>query len=124
MSTFVTGGTGFIGKRLVRRLLERDSERVYVLVYRPTEELVGALTEFWSAGAERVTLIEGDISSPDLGVSAKDMRNLEGKIDRFFHLAAVYDLEATLRRLSLPTSQASRTRWPSPRRSRRAASIT
>ena len=41
MSTFVTGGTGFIGKRLVRRLLERDSERVYVLVYRPTENWSG-----------------------------------------------------------------------------------
>ncbi len=32
MSAFVTGGTGFIGKRLVRRLLERDGEPVYILV--------------------------------------------------------------------------------------------
>ena len=125
MSAFVTGGTGFIGKRLVRRLLERDSEPVYVLVYKPTPELIAALKEFWGAGAERVTLIEGDISKPDLGVSAKDARKLKGKIDHFFHLAAVYDLN---RRAGAggrpPTSPASPTRSPSPRRSRRAASIT
>ena len=94
MSAFVTGGTGFIGKRLVRRLLERDGEPVYVLVYQPRAELVAALNEFWGAGAERVALIEGDISKPDLGVSAKDARKLKGKIDHFFHLAAVYDLNA------------------------------
>ena len=29
MGAFVTGGTGFIGRRLVRRLLERDGEPVY-----------------------------------------------------------------------------------------------
>ena len=51
-----------IGKRLVRRLLERDEEPVYVLVYQPTPELAAGLKEFWGGGAERVTLIEGDIS--------------------------------------------------------------
>ena len=51
MSAFVTGGTGFIGKRLVRRLLERDEEPVYVLVYPPqlTPEFVAGLKEFWGA---------------------------------------------------------------------------
>jgi NAD(P)-dependent dehydrogenase (short-subunit alcohol dehydrogenase family) len=94
MSAFITGATGFIGKRLVRRLLQRDNEPVCILVYKPTPELIAALKEFWGAEANRVTLIEGDISKSDLGVSAKDARKLKGKIDHFFHLAAVYDLTA------------------------------
>jgi len=94
MSAFVTGGTGFIGRRLIRRLLERDSEPVYVLVHQPTEELLAALKEFWGDGAERATMIEGDISRPDLGVSTSAAGKLDGRIDHFFHLAAVYDLNA------------------------------
>jgi NAD(P)-dependent dehydrogenase (short-subunit alcohol dehydrogenase family) len=94
MSAFLTGGAGFIGKRLVRRLLERDEEPIYVLVYQPTPEFVAGLKEFWGGGTERVTLIEGDISKPDLGVSTSDAGKLEGRIDHFFHLAAVYDLRA------------------------------
>ncbi len=94
MSAFVTGGTGFIGRRLVRRLLERDHETINLLVYQPTPDLIDGLRAFWGKGAERVKFIEGDISRPDLGVAAKDAARLKGKVDHFFHLAAVYDLKA------------------------------
>ncbi len=94
MSAFVTGGTGFIGKRLVRRLLDRDHETINLLVYQPTPDLIDGLRAFWGKGAERVKFIEGDISRPDLGVAAKDAAKLKGKVDHFFHLAAVYDLKA------------------------------
>jgi len=36
----------------------------------------------------------GDLTSKKLGVSADDTKALKGQIDHFYHLAAVYDLEA------------------------------
>ncbi len=94
MSAFVTGGTGFIGRRHIRRLLARSHEPIYVLVRRQTPELIDGLTAFWGDGAGRVKFIEGDILRPGLGVAAKDAHRLTGKVDHFFHLAAVYDLKA------------------------------
>ena len=94
MSAFVTGGTGFIGKRLARRLLQRDKEQVYILTFNATPEFMASLMEFWGPDCARVTAIAGDISKPDLGIAPKDVRRLKGKIDHFFHLAAVYDLAA------------------------------
>ena len=94
MGAFVTGGTGFIGKRLVLRLLRRDAEPVHVLMFKPTPKSIGSLNEFWGPDSARVTAIAGDISKPDLGIAAKDARRLKGKVDHFFHLAAVYDLTA------------------------------
>ena len=67
MSAFVTGGTGFIGKRLVRRLLRRDGEPVYVLMFNGTPESMASLKEFWGEDSARVTAIAGDISKPGLG---------------------------------------------------------
>ncbi|HTZ66661.1 MAG TPA: SDR family oxidoreductase [Roseiarcus sp.] len=94
MSAFVTGGTGFIGKRLIRRLLERNAEPVYILMFEGTPELTASLKGFWGADSARVTAITGDISKPNLGIAPRDARRLKGRIDQFFHLAAVYDLTA------------------------------
>jgi uncharacterized protein YbjT (DUF2867 family) len=45
MDYFVTGGTGFIGKRLVRKLLARKGATVYFLVRDPASAKLKELYE-------------------------------------------------------------------------------
>jgi NAD(P)-dependent dehydrogenase (short-subunit alcohol dehydrogenase family) len=91
---FVTGASGFIGKRLVRALLERPDARVYYLMRDMSPERVAALDAFWGEGAKRASPVKGDLLRADLGLSAGDVNKLKGRVDHFFHLAAVYDLVA------------------------------
>ena len=94
MQYFVTGATGFIGKRLVKKLLERKGSVVHFLIRKESESKVAALRDFWGADAGRVLPAFGDLTSKKLGVSAESVKALKGKIDHFYHLAAVYDLGA------------------------------
>jgi len=87
----VTGATGFIGRHLVERLLEREGE-VHVLVREGSRERLEALIARWGAG-DRVKPVAGDLSEPMLGVSDADREALEG-VEHVFHLAAVYDMTA------------------------------
>jgi NAD(P)-dependent dehydrogenase (short-subunit alcohol dehydrogenase family) len=94
MQYFVTGATGFIGKRLVKKLLERKGSVVHFLIRQASEGKVAALREYWGVSAARAVPVFGDLTSKKLGVSADSVKALKGKIDHFYHLAAVYDLEA------------------------------
>ena len=94
MTYFVTGATGFIGKRLVKKLLARRGATVYFLVRKESLDKVPALLEYWEASAERAVAVVGDLAKPLLGVSKQDQKKLTGKVKHFFHLAAVYDLKA------------------------------
>jgi len=91
MTYFVTGATGFIGRHLVERLLQRDGD-VHVLVRAGSTDKLDALVERWGPAAkERVRPVIGDLAEPSLGV---DAAQLQGKVDHFFHLAAIYDMTA------------------------------
>ncbi len=94
MTYFVTGATGFIGRRLVKKLLARRGTVVYFLVRAESRDKVPALLEDWGVGEERAIPVVGDLGQPLLGVSKADQKKLTGKIKHFFHLAAVYDLKA------------------------------
>ena len=50
MHYFVTGATGFIGKRLVAKLLERKGAVVYFLVREKSAKRVDALLEYVGRG--------------------------------------------------------------------------
>ena len=94
MIYFVTGASGFIGKRFVRKLLTRRDARVFVLMRDASEEKLERLREFCGDTDERIVAVQGDITAEKLGVDPKDIRKLKGKIDHFVHLAAIYDLTA------------------------------
>ena len=94
MHYFVTGATGFIGKRLVKKLLERKGAVVHFLLRKESEGKVAELREFWGVSAARAQPVFGDLTAKKLGVSADDVKALKGQIDHFFHLAAIYDMSA------------------------------
>jgi NAD(P)-dependent dehydrogenase (short-subunit alcohol dehydrogenase family) len=92
MSYFVTGATGFIGRNLVEQLLEREGT-IYVLVREGSRGRLEELRSRWDAGEDRIVPVVGDLSQENLGCEDQ-ISELKGKIDHFFHLAAIYDMTA------------------------------
>jgi NAD(P)-dependent dehydrogenase (short-subunit alcohol dehydrogenase family) len=95
MTYFVTGATGFIGRHLVERLLDREGD-IYVLVREGSTDKLETLIDRWGPRArDRVRPVIGDLSQPRLDVSDEVVASLrELGVEHFFHLAAVYDMTA------------------------------
>jgi len=94
MSYFVTGGTGFIGRFLVEKLLGRG-EKIYLLVQEKSLDRYEKLLERVGATSEEVIAVIGTLTAPNLGISDKDISTLKGDVTNFYHLAAIYDLYAS-----------------------------
>jgi len=94
---FLTGFPGFLGSRLVERLLERyDADvPIHCLIQSSYREAAERRRETVAAAAgadpERVRLHEGDITEADLALG-DDYDALQAETTELFHLAAVYDL--------------------------------
>jgi nucleoside-diphosphate-sugar epimerase len=91
MNILLTGATGLIGQRIVRRL-SREGHKIYLLV-RPQSK--SKAIELFS-DVPTITYIEGDIEDKDVVKNIYTVSQLLDEIEGLVHLAAFYDLEASL----------------------------
>ncbi|MBI4831163.1 MAG: SDR family oxidoreductase [Candidatus Lindowbacteria bacterium] len=98
-TVFITGGTGLLGRAVVRRLLQGDeSVAVKLLVRASSEEMLQARIErllqylginFRDPGVRaRVEGIRGDITLPRMGLSDTQYRELALGVKGILHIAA------------------------------------
>jgi thioester reductase-like protein/NADP-dependent 3-hydroxy acid dehydrogenase YdfG len=91
MRYVVTGGTGFIGRRVVSELLERfPDDEVGVLVRRQSLARFERLATDWG---DRAKPVVGDLTVPELGLSVDTVEEL-GAVEHVVHCAAIYDITA------------------------------
>lgn len=89
MRYVVTGGTGFIGRRVVSRILTQQPDaEVWVLVRRESLNRFEHLAQDWN---ERAKPLVGDLTTADLGLSDADVAEL-GDVSHVVHCAAIYDM--------------------------------
>lgn len=102
MNVFLTGGTGFVGKRLIRDLAKKG-HNLYVLARseKKVEVLYNFLEEKYH---QQINIVYGDVTYPMLGVKENDLQELVGNIDKVYHIAALvkfdHDLEETLQAIN------------------------
>jgi thioester reductase-like protein len=89
---FFTGFPGFIGKRLVTKLLAEDPELRIAALVEPKMEQQARAAAASIAGGDRIEVLKGDIAERGLGLSAADTARLRAEITVAFHLAAIYNL--------------------------------
>jgi long-chain acyl-CoA synthetase len=103
MAVFLTGGTGFLGRLLLRRLLE-DGEAVVLLVRGGEQAEAAARVShaLRGAGADPTSLegsvhvCRGALDAPGLGLSAEDREYVLSACDRFLHCGASVRFDLTL----------------------------
>ncbi len=93
MTSYVlTGGTGFVGRHLLSRLVRRPDAVVHVLVREQSAGRLSRLAAQLEGSGEVVPLL-GDIRQDRLGLSDETLAELQG-VDHVVHLAALYDMTA------------------------------
>jgi nucleoside-diphosphate-sugar epimerase len=95
---FFTGFPGFIATNLVKQLVRdrQDLEHIYVLVLpnlvdKAREEIANVVNA-GGVNRDHFTIVEGDITLPQLAIVPGIQEKLQEQVTHVFHLAAIYDL--------------------------------
>ncbi|WP_070121672.1 SDR family oxidoreductase [Bacillus marinisedimentorum] len=95
---FFTGFPGFIARALLKELSAEDYtiDHIYLLVQPQMAETarqeIASLARSTTLAEDSFTIIEGDITKPNLDMDEGLLPELQSSITHVFHLAAVYDL--------------------------------
>lgn len=92
-TTLFTGYPGFIGRRLVHRLLEEPRRGRLVLLVQP-HQAEAARVEVARRGVAGVEVWEGDVSAMHLGLSGAEWKTLVRDVSTIWHLAAASRLDS------------------------------
>jgi NAD(P)-dependent dehydrogenase (short-subunit alcohol dehydrogenase family) len=92
---FVTGGTGFIGRHLIQRLLQRPDRTLFVLVRPQSLPRFAERLAQWHANRGRIVPMVGDLTAPRLGLKPQQLTELRGHVGHFFQVAGLYDMTAS-----------------------------
>jgi thioester reductase-like protein len=94
-AVFFTGFPGFIGRRLVAKLLEQsDGDRIFALVEPRFAEHATAVAA--QLDGDRIEILPGDIGDRRLGLDEQTYARLTSEVTSAHHLAAIYDLAVPL----------------------------
>lgn len=111
-SVFITGGTGFVGKVLIEKLLYSfpDIGTIYVLMRPKTGQLIRARRDelIGSKAFDRVRAacpeqfakivpVCGDIALPGLGINPLDLQAVTANVSVIFHSAATIRFDEPLK---------------------------
>jgi nucleoside-diphosphate-sugar epimerase len=80
--SFLTGATGLVGSELLQVLLDARSDRRVIVLNRTSDKIASLNTD------ARITVIEGDLSRPGLGLHTAALRQIQKEVTEIIHCAA------------------------------------
>lgn len=100
----ITGANGNVGARLAKEYLDHSDAPLYLLVrgndQAHAQARLATALAFWDIDLEqqsdRITVLQGDITAPELGLSAVTITEIKRHVSRVIHAASAIRLDLSL----------------------------
>ena len=83
-AVLLTGATGFVGREILSRFLEREDRHIFALVRAENDDQAAERLP----AHDRLTAVAGDIEQPELGLAGETRELLRREVTTVLHCAA------------------------------------